>query len=176
MTRRIDWKEIAEAVGVVAIVVSLVFVGLQMRQTQSIAQSEILSVNVGNRIAANTAIAEHAGIWARASAELPLTDEEEVVVDRLIDSLSVERVALALHFQQQGLEDTADLILTDYAGVLAAHPGIYRRWLAREDRFAADRRVVMGEEHSLREWGSTMRSRVEAIRQARSHDKGDGGS
>ena len=37
-----DWKSIAEFVGIVAIVASLIFVGLQLRQEQEVAQIESL--------------------------------------------------------------------------------------------------------------------------------------
>ena len=35
------WKDFAELIGITAIVLSLVFVGLQLRQSQLIAQSDI---------------------------------------------------------------------------------------------------------------------------------------
>ena len=39
--RKTDWKDIAELIGIAAIVASLVFVGLQMRQDHVIARSEL---------------------------------------------------------------------------------------------------------------------------------------
>jgi hypothetical protein len=36
-----DWKNIAELAGIAAIVASLIFVGLQMKQEQEIAYSEL---------------------------------------------------------------------------------------------------------------------------------------
>ncbi len=38
---RISWKEIAEIIGVAAIVASLVFVGLQIRQSDTIARATL---------------------------------------------------------------------------------------------------------------------------------------
>jgi hypothetical protein len=163
---RIHWKQLAEIVGVVAIVASLVFVGLQLRQTQEIARSQVLSANVGNRIEANIAIADHATLWDKASSGAELSTAEEVVIDRLIDNVSVERVALWLHFLELGLDDDAELILADFAGFLYRYPGIYHRYMDRERGFVADRTAVMDAEHSLQYWVEAMRARVEKIERA----------
>lgn len=40
--RTIEWREIAEAIGVAAIVASLVFVGLRIRQEDDIARLELV--------------------------------------------------------------------------------------------------------------------------------------
>ena len=39
------WKEVLEAIGIIAIVASLIFVGLQLRQEQVIARTELASVS-----------------------------------------------------------------------------------------------------------------------------------
>ena len=43
--KKTDWKDVAELVGIAAIVASLVFVGLQLRQEQVIARTELASVS-----------------------------------------------------------------------------------------------------------------------------------
>lgn len=54
-----DWKSIAELIGIFAIVASLVFVGLQMRQSQEIALSQTHSVRSGTVIGQIMSVAEN---------------------------------------------------------------------------------------------------------------------
>lgn len=54
-----DWKSIAELIGIAAIVASLIFVGLQMRQSQDIALSQTHSTRSGTVIAQIMSVAEN---------------------------------------------------------------------------------------------------------------------
>ena len=73
------FNEVAELVGIVALVASLVFVGLQMQQSHRIALSEHHLQYVANIIAATDAIAEHPDIWARGNAGEDLEPQELAV-------------------------------------------------------------------------------------------------
>jgi len=163
----VDFKkfnEIAELVGIVAIVASLIFVGMQMKQTQSIALGEVLAANVGHRIESNNAIAQHSELWTKASAGEKLTRSEELIVSKLMDNLSAERLSLYQHFRELGHEVTAELILVEYALYLSENPGIYQRWLKTEQSYADARTTLVGEEYSLEFWADEMRNRVERLK------------
>lgn len=54
-----DWKSIAELIGLAAIVASLLFVGLQMKQSQEIALSQTHSVRSGTVIEQIMSVAEN---------------------------------------------------------------------------------------------------------------------
>ena len=41
--KKTDWKDIAELIGIAAIVASLIFVGLQMKQDQQIAVAQLFA-------------------------------------------------------------------------------------------------------------------------------------
>ena len=60
-----EWNEIAELVGVAAIVASLVFVGLQMKQTQDIARTEVYLGLYATGVEINHRLAEHVGVWIK---------------------------------------------------------------------------------------------------------------
>ena len=70
--KNIGWKDIVEFVGISAIVGSLIFVGLQMRQTQDIALNEDDYNRIGNEIEQKNALFEHADTWLKGNAEEPL--------------------------------------------------------------------------------------------------------
>ena len=70
-----NWKDIAELFGILAIVLSLVFVGFQMRQEQLIARSELTSHTFDLMLGFNQALFDpsFAGTYAKI-----LDDSEEV--------------------------------------------------------------------------------------------------
>ena len=80
-----NWKDTAELFGIAAIVVSLVFVGLQLKQDRVVALGQTYQSSLQSAIEVNAAIAEHAEIWAKASKTSELTDAETVVINQLID-------------------------------------------------------------------------------------------
>ena len=59
-----DWKDAAELVGIAAIVASLIFVGLQMKQAQEIGNADRRLTQVANGIELMAFISEYANIWA----------------------------------------------------------------------------------------------------------------
>ncbi len=54
--KRIDWKFVAESTGIVAIVASLVFVGLEMRQTRMLAMATAYQARTDSEIALELAL------------------------------------------------------------------------------------------------------------------------
>ena len=79
-----EWNEIAELVGIAAIVGSLVFVGLQMKQAQEIGNAERRMMRVANEIEVQNAINEHADIWVRGLSGQDLNETETVIFVNLV--------------------------------------------------------------------------------------------
>jgi hypothetical protein len=76
--QRSNWKDIAELFGIAAIVASLIFVGLQMKQTDEIAAVQLLNDANERTRELNTLIADHADVWGRGCAGEELSDSERV--------------------------------------------------------------------------------------------------
>ncbi len=66
--KRTNWKEIAELIGIATIIASLVFVGLQLKQAQSIALNEVAVTVEANEIALFSAFRADWDIWQRGNA------------------------------------------------------------------------------------------------------------
>ena len=81
-----SWKDLIEVAGVLAIVASLLFVGIQVNQSERIGYSDVLS-NWSDR-AANYRflIAENAEIWWKACAGEELRPEEKVIAQLMYTS------------------------------------------------------------------------------------------
>lgn len=163
MNRRYSTKDIAETIGVIAIVLSLVFVGLQLRQTHEIAVSEVFSASTGHLIEANIAIIENSDVWVKASFGEALSTEELLVVDHLVENLWESNLSLFHHFYELGDEAGADTLATDFAEYLYRNPGILEIWTNNQLRKSKARATIHGQENSLRYGVETIRGRVEKL-------------
>ena len=71
-----DWLQL---VGMVAIVASLIFVGLQLRQSEDAAQSDLSQSTIAIGVEFSSLMAEHSDIWIRACSGQELRPEEQLI-------------------------------------------------------------------------------------------------
>lgn len=81
-----NWKEGVELVGILAIVASLVFVGLQLQQEHAIANAELQNEMISAQVALNDQVIANAAVLVKANNGESLTEEEQVILNELIDS------------------------------------------------------------------------------------------
>jgi len=160
---RLDWKTLAEALGAIAIVMSLVFVGLQIQQTHSIAVSEILAANTGHRIEANAAIIENSAVWDKANSGGILTTEEVLIVERLIENVTAERISLYHHYWELGDDGAAEGALMEFADFFSRYPGIFNIWLRGQRSTNEAFGILTGEPPQRAQLVEIMQSRVDKI-------------
>jgi hypothetical protein len=97
-----NWKDTAELIGIAAIVASLVFVGIQMKQSQDIAIGDgFISVMFAN-IEINDQLNEHADIWIRGSAGEELTETEGFIFNNLVNNLNEKAFFASGQFDRLG--------------------------------------------------------------------------
>ncbi len=84
--KSMNWKDVAELGGAAAIVASLIFVGMEMRQSQRIAFGEQQGAGIIERIALNEATARNADLLLKANSDTDLSPSEVVALRRLVDS------------------------------------------------------------------------------------------
>ena len=82
---RANWKHIAEIIGIAAIVASLVFVGLQIRQAEEVASIEMMNAAVERFREAKILMIENADIWQRGCANEELDSAEAIVFAQIIN-------------------------------------------------------------------------------------------
>jgi hypothetical protein len=127
------WKVMAEIVGVSAVVLSLIFVGLELRQGRRIARVEVFSSLVGTNVNINEALNQHADIWLRGAAGEHLSNEDGLIFGNLV--VNVNDRMLIEYYTLQYLDDqqAADRVVHDFAARLHQNPGARRVWLDREE-------------------------------------------
>lgn len=129
-----NWKDYVELVGILAIVLSLVFVGLQLRQSQDIVLSE-LDVAIAAVDAETTAsIGDHADVWTRGNSGAELSEVEMAFYKRLVYDIRSKWVTSYRRNSRFGREFAARHNVGGFAMFLHANPGarqVFMSW--RED-------------------------------------------
>ncbi len=118
-----EWNEIAELIGIAAIVGSLIFVGLQMKQAQDIANAERRMMVVDAQIELRNAINNFAEVWAKGSANDDLEGHEAVIFRNIVANLNdfaFARSAAARYLGSLAGEQGA---IADFALILHENPG-----------------------------------------------------
>ena len=133
-------KDIAELIGITAIVASLIFVGLELRQSQQIA----LVDSFGNEgIARNehlNSINENTDIWLRGNAGDELNTAEAQVYRNLIQIEG--ELARQSWFAARQLGYSPDIAIADFAGFLYENPGALKQWEALQEQFDRHRKPM----------------------------------
>jgi hypothetical protein len=123
------FNEVAELVGIAAIVASLIFVGLQMKQASDIAQNEVSLGVYATRIEINNEMSEHADIWIRGSRGDELDETEAYIFGNLIQNLNSQAFWGTGMRAQLGEDETSSVEIYNFARILHENPGARKAWM-----------------------------------------------
>lgn len=129
MSRR-NWKTYAEILGIVAIVGSLVFVGLQLRQDRQATESDNLAQNQDTVINVVELINQHRTVWIAGLDGDELTVAEDVTFTMLVEVLFKRNEALyriGMRLPTSSSERRAQ----SFAMFVYQHPGLRRKFEER---------------------------------------------
>lgn len=162
-----QWNEIAELVGTVAVVASLIFVGMQLQQTQQqleqegkIAMTEMNSSYVANVIESNNAIIQNMDIWLRGNAGEELSPEESQIHVRLIHTANELAYFAIAALRRMENDAVADLDAAVFAGFLHENPGARRVWREREHKLGTYRGIIEPGEMTTASWVELIESHL----------------
>ncbi len=158
-----DWKMFAELMGITAIVASLIFVGMQMQQTQEIAIAEMNASTLANSIESGNALIENAETWVKGNAGDELTPGESVIYMRLLQNVNNRFYSSASQLRGLGLDNVADVEVVELAAFLYQNPGARRAWRCREERLRQYRGIVKPDEEVSSLWIDTVESMFAAF-------------
>ena len=88
-----NWKDVAELIGITAIVLSLLFVGLQLRQSQQLAVEELVSYSNERQNAIRGLIVANAEIWQKACSGEPLDPASRIIAAKIYDAWTDHMIA-----------------------------------------------------------------------------------
>lgn len=160
-----DWKGYSELIGLAAVVVSLVFVGMELRQSQRVAFAQMQATGFSNMIEVRANIMDHADIWQRGNSDAELTPTEAVIYQQMV-LLENERIFHAIQqFEALGLEEYVPLDSAALAGFLYENPRARQVWQAHEARLEKYRGMVSPGSQFTSEWVQKIESAIAAIEQ-----------
>ena len=143
--KSVNWKGAAESVGIAAIVASLIFVGLQMRQEQNIAVVDTFGTVLESNDIALTLISTHPDIWERGLLGDELTSSDEIIFSSMVRAVWGHHIHMSIRWSRigPGVSETAQ---NSFAYALYIFPGLRRVWEA-EYNFIVHRNAAV-ERHS----------------------------
>jgi hypothetical protein len=162
-----SWKIIVEFVGVSAIVASLLFVGLQMRQAQEIALGDGDLALLSSRIEINSAMNEHARIWVRGNSGEVLSEEERLIFENLVSSENELAFFASLQLLRLGSSDAARTVRHDFAAFLHRNPGARIVWVEDQKNRLNYRRKISPADTNDSPYTNTVLSSLAKLDRAR---------
>jgi len=164
---RLNRKEILEGIGVFSIVASLLFVGLQVNQSQRAGMSTEYISYMELLENLRFGIAEHGEVWSKACLGEELTAGEKVVAGQLFKTY-VEFVSVTALTSEVGVaRDWPEFLINRYAANVNRYPGFaqlvaeHRVWTAEGEKALEDPRILATSERIL--------SRVAELREIEPH-------
>ena len=127
---RTNWKDIAELIGIVAIVLTLGFVGFQLQQDRDIAVAQLITDAEIKQIELSNLISSNSSLWARGLQGEELTTEEEVIFESIVHTVMVKYNSMTQR-ADRGLLNMSGTVSRQFALHIHANPGLRRVWQAR---------------------------------------------
>jgi len=129
---------LVDTVGVLAVVISLLFVGYEVRLSRSVAVNESFGTSIEHTALIRGLVIEHADIWQRGCVGSDLTTEEEVIFGNLlrtVDRFNFFRYQRAV----RGITDSnPEQWVFRVARDRYMYPGFNEKWLEIEtNRFGS---------------------------------------
>ena len=116
-----DWLQI---VGLAAVVGSLIFVGLQLKQADDIAFAEVLESAAARGTEQQALTADNAETWQKACLGAELTAAEKIIAGNVYFSYLQGNFNTWVRYQETGFGGTGSTFLTDsFAANIYRYPG-----------------------------------------------------
>jgi hypothetical protein len=127
-----NWKDVAELIGITAIVASLLFVGLQMRQEQEIAIADTYASTTESSGTLAILIESNSEIWRDGLDGAELTLSEELKFLAMVNAVETHYFNMFLRFRLLEINDPG-VQSRDYAYAIYTHPGLRRAYLKKKE-------------------------------------------
>ncbi len=168
-----NWKSIAELIGILSIVASLIFLNLQMRQSEKIAMAELFSANTSAQIDLQALLSQYSDVWIRGKSDEPLSPAVAAIFENLIRVVNDYAFFSFASFQQMFGDRVAseDVNMPDFAVFLYENPGALRVWEEREERLIKYRSILNPHIEDFSHWREAIQGYLNKLDQLQSATK-----
>jgi hypothetical protein len=146
-----DWMQV---IGIFAVVVSLIFVGLQMRQEQEIAIVDTYGSVAEAQMDLSVLVGENMTVWKKGLEDKELTEDERGIFEGLGAAVWSHYQRYFIRWTRLGPGDP-DEVASEMAYALYVFPGL-RRLFESNELFSNARDVARGSGKELAPWTSSV--------------------
>ena len=142
---KLKWRYVLEAVGAISIVSSLIFVGLELRESQrsTVNARTVSRIDLGINV--RDSISQYPDIWLRGNRGDDLSDTERVIYSNLIANWDAEINAIGLTALALGRDLHNNLGIMNFSAFLHETPGAQKQWWANWEEFRDSRTKLSGD-------------------------------
>jgi hypothetical protein len=137
------WKDLIDVIGFVAIVASLIFVGMELRQSRAIAIGDGNLSNAEVEIETNNAINAYSAIWTSGNNGETLSDQDTVIFHNLVKNKAIHAFMEYARLNQLEFHAAAESVSAQFSIFLFENPGARQVWLQQE-QFLEERFELSG--------------------------------
>jgi hypothetical protein len=127
---QLKWRETAELIGIASIVASLVFVGLEVRQSGRAAIESALADTASMMVETESLVLSHPDVWQRGCLNDELEPEEQVVFSRIHHVYTFSRFFEWLRTTDGVGVGSGQLSIDNIAMNIHRYPGFKAEWEA----------------------------------------------
>jgi hypothetical protein len=142
--KSLHWRDIADLVGVAAIVASLIFVGLQLQQDRKLGMADITSARTESVVALTQLVTENSELWIKGLDGEQLSTVEEMTFFAIAETIETYLYEEWSNLSQIGDGEFADTVLIDYAYQIYTYPGLRRIWEEDGERLRTQESMNLG--------------------------------
>ena len=142
---RVNWRSIIELTGAISIVSSLIFVGLELRQTQSAIANErtISRTELANDV--RSEINQYLDVWLKGNSDEELTELESQLYKNLLDSRWAAVDATGFTGVALGNDISGNPGIVGFSAFLYRNPGARAAWLKSIAQNVEQRKLITGQ-------------------------------
>ena len=144
--KSLHWRDVADLVGVAAIVASLIFVGLQLRQDRKLGMADITSARTESAVTLTQLVTENRELWIKGLDGAQLSTAEEMTFFAIAETIETYLFEEWSNLRQIGDGEFADAVLRDYAYQIYSYPGLRRIWEEDGERLRSQESMNLGNE------------------------------
>ncbi len=157
-----DWMQI---VGMAAIVASLIFVGIQLKQDRDLAIAEATIASFSNFMELRNQQFEYIEIWNSGNAGSELSADQRAIYRGLIVGAHQSAFMVWSSLDRVGL-GSVEFAVSDFAGFLYRNPAARREWEAFVDEVDSFRELPGEDFQRNTTWEDAVRMRIKEISEA----------
>ena len=125
------WRDLVELIGIAAIVASLIFVGLQLRQDEQVAWTETLVAGQFTEFEVSRLIGENSDVWVRGLNNEELTRVEEATFEAVSNAVFRYHANSFRMVLARGVSDENNTVALNYAFLVYQYSGLRRKFYER---------------------------------------------